>query len=198
MFLKPADVVAAVTHGRRVDKPFMEVERRRNRFHNELLKSPFQPRKAVRPVITIDNQLGDQAVIIGRHGIAGIEAGIDADAGAARRMIGSDSAGRRHEGFRMFGIDPALDGMTGEGHILLREGQRHAGRDPDLLANEIDAGDGFGDRVFDLKTGVHLDEEKLTILIEELHGTDAKIAHAACRLGRDAADLGALFSREHR
>ena len=57
MFLKPADVVAAFTHSRRVDKPFMKGECRRNRFHNELLKSPFQPRKAVRPVITIDISL---------------------------------------------------------------------------------------------------------------------------------------------
>ena len=97
----------------------------------------------------------------------------------------------------MLGIDTAFDGMAGEGHILLPERQLLAGGNLNLLAHEIDARNRLCDRVFDLQAGVHLDKEELAIFIEELHGADAEIAHPACRLGGDAADLGALLGAEN-
>jgi hypothetical protein len=48
------------------------------------------------------------------------------------------------------------------------ERHRFAGGDADLLAHQIDAEDRLGHRVFDLQTGVHLDEVELAVLVEEL------------------------------
>jgi hypothetical protein len=38
---------------------------------------------------------------------------------------------------------------------------RQAGRDPQLLLDQVDAVDQLGDRVLDLQAGVHLQEEEL-------------------------------------
>jgi hypothetical protein len=60
--------------------------------------------------------------------------------------------------------------------VVLGERQRQAGGDADLLAHQVDAGDGLGDRMLDLQAGVHLDEEELAVLPQELDGADAQIA----------------------
>ena len=57
--------------------------------------------------------------------------------------------------------------------------QRQAGGDADLLAHQVDAGDGLGDRMLDLQAGVHLDEEELAVLVQELDGADAEVADGA-------------------
>jgi hypothetical protein len=62
----------------------------------------------------IGDQLGDQGIVLAGHGIAGIERRIDADAIAARRVIGGHRAGRRHEADRVLGVDAAFDRMAGE------------------------------------------------------------------------------------
>ena len=61
-----------------------------------------------------------------------------------------------------------------------RERQRLARRDPDLLGDEVDARDHLGDRVLDLQAGVHLEEEELAVLEEELDGAGVVVA---ARLG---------------
>ena len=58
----------------------------------------------------------------------------------------------------VLGVDPGLDGVTGDGDVVLAERQRFAGRDVELGLHEVDAGDGLGDRVLDLEPGVHLQE----------------------------------------
>ena len=93
----------------------------------------------------------------------------------------------------MLCIDPAFDGMAGEGDIFLREGQFFAGRDAYLFAHQIDPGDFLGDRVFHLQTGIHLDEEELAILIKEFHCADAKISHLSRRFGGNSANVCALI-----
>ena len=64
MFLEPADVVAAVKYRRRIDKPLVKIKRGRDRLDNEFRKRPLQPRQAMRPVIAMHDQLGNQAVVI--------------------------------------------------------------------------------------------------------------------------------------
>ncbi len=70
-----------------------------------------------------------------------------------------------------------------------------AGRDPDHLLDEIDAGDELGHRVLDLQARVHLQEEEAAVLAgHELHGAgavvadrlgqrDGLLAHGLARLG---------------
>ena len=70
-----------------------------------------------------------------------------------------------------------------------------ARRDADLLAHDVDAGDGLGHRMLDLQPGVHLDEIEVAVLIEEFDGAGAEIAQLGQRAGDDAADLVALRRR---
>ena len=54
-------------------------------------------------------------------------------------------------------------------------------RDPQLLLDEVDAGDELGDRVLDLQPRVHLDEEELVGAVgrdEELDGAGAAVVDA--------------------
>ena len=51
--------------------------------------------------------------------------------------------------------------------LALANLQLLAGRDADLFANEIDAGDQFRDRMLDLNAGVDLDEVKVVLLVHQ-------------------------------
>ena len=55
--------------------------------NDEFLQRASQPHQAFVTRGAVDDQLGDHAVVMGRHRIAGIEAGIDPDAQAAGRVI---------------------------------------------------------------------------------------------------------------
>ena len=59
-------------------------------------------------------------------------------------------------------------------------------RDADLLADQVDAADHLGHRMLDLQPGVHLDEVEFAVLVEELDGAGAAIAHFGHRLAHDA------------
>ncbi len=52
--------------------------------------------------------------------------------------------------------------------------------DEDLRADEVDAGDAFGDGVFDLDAGVHFDEEPVIFIhvVEEFDGSGVVVADA--------------------
>jgi hypothetical protein len=66
------------------------------------------------PRPAVHDQLADQAVVIGRDLVALIDAGIDAHAKPAGRVVMGDRAGRGDEGVRILGIDAALDGVAME------------------------------------------------------------------------------------
>ena len=118
---------------------------------------------------------------------------IETDAGAARRVVLADLAGRGHEGPRVLGVDAALDRMSAELDVVLRQPQRLAVGDADHLADQVDAGDHLGHRVLDLDAGVHLDEVELPVLVEKLEGAGAAVADALAGLDAERADLRALL-----
>ena len=60
--------------------------------------------------------------------------------------------------------------------VVLGERQRLARGDPDLLGDEVDARHQLGDGVLDLQAGVHLEEEELAVLVEELDGAGVEVA----------------------
>ena len=196
--LKPVDIVAAVDDVG-IGEQFLE---QRNggldAFDDILAERPPQPHQAFRTGLAEDDELADQAVIIGRNPVAGIKRRIDPDAEATRYVNGIDKAWRWREGLGILGIDPALDGMAGECDVLLREGQFRPGRDADLLLHQIVAGDHLGDRVLDLEPRVHLDEIELAILIQELDRAGAAIAELRHGGGDALADLLALRGIEPR
>ena len=100
-----------------------------------------------------------------------------------------DLSRRGAEGARVLGVDAALDGVAGEGDVLLLERERRAGGDADLLEHEVDAGDRLGHRMLDLQAGVHLDEIELAVLEEELDGAGAAVLDLAHGRRDRLADL---------
>ena len=59
--------------------------------------------------VAVRDQLADHRVVVRRHGVAGVDVAVDADARAARRVPALDQARRGHEGARVLGVDAALD-----------------------------------------------------------------------------------------
>ena len=58
----------------------------------------------------------------------------------ARLPVGRDPPGRREEAARdVLGVDAALDGVPAKHDVVLRDRERLARRDADLLANDVDA-----------------------------------------------------------
>ena len=80
-----------------------------------------------------------------------VDAAVVAHAGARGHAKVCDATGRRHEVLlRVFGVDAALDGVARPSHFVLRERERQARGDSNLLAHEVEARDEFRDRVLDL------------------------------------------------
>src|SRR5439155_27019238 len=74
---------------------------------------------------------------------------------------------------RVFGVQPRLDRVAAR-----RDGvelESLAARNPQLPGDEIQAGDGLGDRMLDLDPAVQLEEEELAILDDELDRPRADI-----------------------
>src|SRR5690606_4305541 len=163
---------------------------------DRLAKAALQTGQRFLAVAAVNDQLADQAVVIGRDRIAGVDGAIQTHAQAAWGVELGDRARGRGEGVRVLGVDPHLDGVAFEGDVFLREGQRQARSDADLFAHQIDAGDHFGDRVLDLQAGVHLDEEELAVLPQELDGAGAQVADGGDGLVDRFTDLLAPLGRQ--
>ena len=90
------------------------------------------------------------------------DARVDPDALARRLGEHQDlPAGGQEPARGVLGVDPGLDRVPGRRDVVLRDGQRLTGGDPQLPLDEIQPGDQLGDRVLDLQPGVHLHEEEL-------------------------------------
>ena len=69
--------------------------------------------------------------------------------------------------------------------VVLAERQRLAGGDPDLLLDQVDAGDHLGDRVLDLDPRVDLDEVEVVVGVDqELAGAGVDVAGGLRAAGR--------------
>ncbi len=63
-------------------------------------------------ILSVDDQLCDHGIVIGRHDAFLILHGIHADADSTGRVENSDLAGRGGELLGMLGVDAALDGVA--------------------------------------------------------------------------------------
>ena len=75
-------------------------------------------------IITPADQFADHRVVERWYHIAVIKVGVDPDAGPTRRVPLIDRSGAGHEIIGIFGIDPALDGVTAYLYVLLAHAQR--------------------------------------------------------------------------
>ena len=79
----------------------------------------------------------------------------------------SDQGARRGQepGRRILGVEPRLDGMTGNGQAGLADRQRQSLGDKQLLADQVQPGDCLGDRMLDLQPGVDLEEPEVAVRV---------------------------------
>ncbi len=192
------DVVIAIHEIRGADHFLMQRDRRVDAADGIFLQGPAQPHQAFIARVAVNDQLGDQAVVMRLHDIAGIQCRIDADAEPAGRMVIRDPARRRQERFRGFGVDSAFDGMAREGDVLLLDGEVRTRRDADLFAHDIDAGNHLGHRMFDLEARVHFDEIKFLVLVQKFHGAGIAVAQRGDGIAHEFADFRPLDGIERR
>ena len=149
--------------------------------------------------------LDQQAVVIARDDPAGISrAAVQTNAHARRGPVGRDAPVIGDEVvLRIFGGDPGLQRMPVQANIALT---RLSGRlrqwlalgDQNLRLHDVDAGDLFGDCVFDLHAGVDLDEVELAVvhIHQEFDGAGAFVIHMGADFAAQFADLRALLIAE--
>jgi hypothetical protein len=100
--------------------------------------------------------------------------------------------------FRSFQVNATLDGVAGQRYFGLAVTRVRAGGDPELLADDVGAAYHLGNRVLHLQACIHIDEEKLAILIQEFEGTGALIAELTHEPGRERGEPLTFFTRQRR
>ena len=126
-------------------------------------------------------------------GVPGGEAGVDAHTVPLRRgaEVGEAADGGREVPGRVFGVDAHLEGVAVQVDLFLGGRQGFASGDAELPFHEVVAGDHFGDRVFDLQAGVHLQEVEAGFIGDELHGAGTDIADGLGGIDGGGAHRGA-------
>ena len=164
--------------------------------------APTSRARAVSRVGRPGDDLGQHRVVVGPDDGAHGQRAVHPDAGAGRLEQPEHGAGLRQEAAgRVLGVEPCLDGVPVEGDVALVDRQPLPRRDPDLLLDQVHAGDELGDRVLDLQPGVHLQEEEVARPVgvdDELDRAGAGVADGLGRLDRRPAHGGAHRGVEQR
>ena len=114
--------------------------------------------------------------------------------------IARQSPNRRQEvAIGVFGVKAAFHRPARQLDVVLREGQLFTGGHADHLFDQIDAGDQFGDGMFHLKPGVHLEEVEVAVAVhDEFHRSGAGIAHRTRQRAGLFAHRAACFGIKER
>ena len=138
----------------------------------------------------VDDQLRDHRVVEPAHLVARLDPGVDAHARPGRLAVRGDPARRGQEAARdVLRVDPAFERVPADHDVVLRDRERLARGDEDLLADKVDPGDELGHGVLDLDPRVHLHEEVLAVPGQEpLDRPGRAVSRRACGVDRDAAD----------
>src|SRR5262249_12064785 len=135
-------------------------------FDDKLAQSATHARQGLGAGRLMHEELGHQRIVVGRHALAGDYARSDTDARPTGRLPARDEARRRPKTRGgVLGVDPALHRAAAVNYVLLNKRQPLSRRDADLLADQIDAGHQFRDRMLHLDAGVDLDEIKAIAFI---------------------------------
>ena len=151
----------------------------------ELAQASIHALAGLLHVIAARRDLYQERIVIGRDDRSAISGSpVEADPEPRGRTIGLKLAVVGEEAVgRVFGGHPALQGRAPDLDVLLRRNrhfltvQIEALRDLNLSADDVDAGDLFGNRMLDLNAWIDLDEEPLARIDvdQEFHGPRAHI-----------------------
>ena len=132
-------------------------------------------------VAAVRHDLGHHRVVVRADLSALAQCTVDAHIVVHRRPPAQHRAGLRQKASgHVFGRQPHLHRVTLQADVGLLPGQGLPTGHTQLPLHQIQPGDGFGHRVFDLEPGVHLHEIKLPLGVEQkLHGACADVAHGA-------------------
>src|SRR5256714_6992748 len=130
-----------------------------------------------------------------RHAVSAVQVGVHADARAARRQVRGDGAKARREALvGILRVDPALDGVSTQGHVFLPDAERLTRGDPQLLLDQVDPGDGLGDGVLHLNARVHLQEVDVAgVIAQELQRSGVRVVDGTGALHGQGTQARALL-----
>ena len=142
----------------------------------------------------MDNELGDQRIVVHVDRIAFFEAAVHANARPAGLAIEPQRSGLWQEGLRrVLRIHARFDGMSAR-RAPRRPAQRLTGRDAQLRVHEVHAIDSLGHGMLDLKTRIHLEEIEPRPLCggfqQELDRACVLVARGPRRSDRGVAHVG--------
>src|SRR5579863_3817599 len=153
----------------------------------------------------VGDELGNHRIVVEGDFTALEHAGVVAHGHAVMlsfdgRAIAHQPADRGCEiAIRVLRVDAALDRPAVKLDVALLQGEPLAGGDPDHLLDEVDAGDEFGNRMFNLEPRIHLQEEETPVLPgDELDGAGAVVADGLGERDRLLAHLRARLGIEQR
>jgi len=86
---------------------------------------------------SVGDDLADHGIVIGWYAVTVVNMGLYAHTRPPGCMKTFNQAGGRHECFRIFCVDPALNGMSPDLYILLSVRQRIPGCNEYLLTNQV-------------------------------------------------------------
>src|SRR3989339_629890 len=104
-------------------------------------------------IISVHDQLGNQGVVMSGNDLPRTDVGIDADTISTRKVPTADLTRTRGTGVWFLGIDAAFNGVSMERNVRLLKADRFTRSNPNLLLNDVNAGNQFRDRVLNLQTG---------------------------------------------
>src|SRR5690606_26298967 len=133
----------------------VQIHVRLDAFHHHFGQGNVHTGNGLLARLTVGNQLGNHGIVVRRHGVAGKDVRVDTHARATRGVPLGDQAWAWYKSERIFRVDTALDGVTFKLDVTLAQYEFLACGHFDLLLNQINARDHFGDGVLDLNTGVH-------------------------------------------
>ena len=203
MLLDPAGGQLGLGEGRAAGHEPVERQGRLDAADLGLVERPAEARDRRSAVPGVDHDLGDQVVVLGRDPVAGLDPGVDTDARAGRHHPAPDPAGRRGEvAGRVLGRDPDLDRVPcrlgrprGGGERLV--GQRPPGRQPELLADDVEPRHQLRDAMLDLEPGVDLEElEGAVGAAQELGGRGVLETGRGRDPDRHRVEVAALVRRQ--
>src|SRR5271168_559270 len=180
-FIEPAGVDFAAYEIGVYEQPPEEAQVRLDAGQRVFIEGAAEAGDGLSAVGSPGDQFAEQGIVIRGHDPAGIDAVVEANAGARGDAARDDFARRREEIVAgVFSVNAALDGVAAQLDILLAQAQRLAGRDAHLHFDQVEPGNHFRDGMLDLEARVHFEEVEAALAVhQEFEGAGIRVASGA-------------------
>ena len=90
----------------------MQRDRGLDSFYYEAFEGAIHTGYGFGAVVAVGDYFGDQGIVVGRNDRVGVAGGVNSYAGATGDAEGGDASRAGDEGFGIFGVDAAFDGVA--------------------------------------------------------------------------------------